>query len=475
MRIVTPLSWLCHRGMASTRLVPAYGSISAGWRYGSNSKDQPIDPIRGQMLASETELASRHIPEAVKQAYSIVVTVNERNDIHAFKVAVTEEPLFTIIKADKRARIQETVISSEAMMPGGPYDLWREGEDSHRVKDLVGAFARSSKLPKMLRRRDILNTVSQGVLSGILVAQVVRPDRTTKTFWRTEVDQHVFEDPSLEVLLPESATLSDIGYALLGFDALPGLWPSGEVLVQDIHNYFSGEHTVAVPREGYEDTFFIPGCDPSSVDGAIADAVAQGLLWMTNGPASILGEPVPAGVLSPSAKLRPPPDPIAPDELMPASIPDAWLEGKTNALAIATALSSLRGVALPWSSVRTVIDSAIRTRWLELSKESAEWPTDLVGAQHIILQAPTIDTIRDPGGKPYVQLPLGVLVAEAPLEANGIQDLADQIPDIAQAAVGSALKFNVRIELGGDAAPDPEVVGKINALLSEVSDDLKLA
>ena len=65
---------------------------------------------------------------------------------------------------------------------------------------------------------------------------------------------------------------------------------------------------MTVPREGYDDTFSIPGCDPSYVDEAIADAVAQGLLWMTNGPASILGEPVPAGVLSPSAKLRPPPD-----------------------------------------------------------------------------------------------------------------------------------------------------------------------
>ena len=30
------------------------------------------------------------------------------------------------------------------------------------------------------------------------------------------------------------------------------------------------------------------------------------------------------------------------------------------------------------------------------------------------------------------------------------------------------------LELGQDTAPDPEVVDKINALLSEVSDDLKL-
>ncbi len=438
-------------------------------------KNQPIDLVREQMLASETELASRYIPEAVKQAYSIVATVNEGNDIHAFRVAVTEEPLFTTIKSDKRSRIQETAVSSEAMMPGGPYDLWEEGEDSRRVRDLVGAFARFPKLPKMLRRRDALNTIAQGVLSGILVARIVRPDRTTKTFWRTEIDQHVLEDSGLEVLLPESATLSDIGHILLGYNALPGLWTTDEISVQNIHNYFSGERTVTVPREGYDDTYFVPGCDPSQVDEAIEDAVAQGLLWMTNGPASILGEPVPPGVLSPSAKLRPPPEPIAVDDLMPLSIPEAWSEKKTNALAIATALSNMRGVNLPWAPVRIAIESAIRTRWLEVSKDGAEWPTDLAGAQNVVLQAPTTEFIRDPGSKPYVQLPLGVLVAEAPLEANGIQDLADQIPEIAQAAVGSQLKFNIRIELGGDTAPDPSAVEKINALLSEVSDDLALA
>ncbi len=438
-------------------------------------KDQPIDPVRQQMLENEMKLASSHIPEAIKQAYSIVVTVNESNDIHAFKVAVTGEPLFTIIKADKRARIQETVISSEAMMPGGPYDLWGEEENTRRVKDLVGAFARFPKLPKMLRRRDILNTVGQGVLSGILVAQVVRPDRTIKTFWHTEIDQHVLEDPSLEVLLPNAATLSDIGYTLLGHDALPGLWTAEEISVKDIHNYFSGERTVAVPREGYDDTFFIPGCDPSYVDEAIADAVAQGLLWMTNGPASILGEPVPPGVLSPSAKLRPPPVPIAVDELMPSSIPEAWSEGKTNALAIATALSNARGVALPWTSVQDAIESAVRASWLEFSEDSAEWPTDLAGARHVVLQVPkTIpptQRVIDPEGEGYSPR---MLEAEASLQANGIQDLADQIPGITQAAVGSELKFNVRVELGGDTAPDPAVVEKINALLSEVSADLRL-
>ena len=88
-------------------------------------KDQQPDAIRDQMLVTEMDKARRRVPDAIKQAYSIVVTVNESNEIQAFKVVVTDQPLFTTIKADKRARIQETAISAEAMMPGGPYDLWR--------------------------------------------------------------------------------------------------------------------------------------------------------------------------------------------------------------------------------------------------------------------------------------------------------------------------------------------------------------
>jgi hypothetical protein len=30
------------------------------------------------------------------------------------------EPLFATVKADKRSRIQDTAISAEAMLPGGP-------------------------------------------------------------------------------------------------------------------------------------------------------------------------------------------------------------------------------------------------------------------------------------------------------------------------------------------------------------------
>jgi hypothetical protein len=63
--------------------------------------------------------ARRRIPEAIEQAYCIVVTVSDKNEIHAFKIAVEDRPLFEQIKADSRSRIQDSPISAEALLPGG--------------------------------------------------------------------------------------------------------------------------------------------------------------------------------------------------------------------------------------------------------------------------------------------------------------------------------------------------------------------
>lgn len=434
-------------------------------------KDQPIDPIREQLLLANLEKARKAIPDAIRQAYCIVVTVNETNEVHAFKVTVGDEPLFNTVKADKRSRIQDTPVSSEALLPGGPYDLWREDETARRVKDLVSAFAQFPKLPKMLRRKEILDTVVQGVRDGIWVAQLVRPDRSVKTFWRTDVDEMALKDPGLEVALPEAATLTELAPELLASKVLPGLWTADEIAVSDVLDYFGGGHTAQIPREGYEDTVIVPKCEPGIVEGAVATAVEKGVVWLTNGPASILGESVPAGVLTPAAQLHAPPAPLQVSDLMAESIPDAWKDGTTNALAISTALSAKCGTTLPWHTIETAIDAAIRARWLELAPESGAWPCGISGAQHTVLRKPSG---LDEEGRGFEARPKGLLIAEANLEAGGVQDLAEQIPQLVQTAIGHNLQFHLRVEFGGEEAPPPETVSTMNELLAEVSEDLKL-
>src|SRR5207249_517142 len=117
-----------------------------------------IDAARMQTLVMNIEKAKGRVPEAIRQAYCIVVTVSEKNEIQAFKITVTDDPHFTTIKADKRARIQDTAITAEALLPGGPYDLWKAGETSRRIKDLAGSFAQLPHLPKMLKAEAIVDT-----------------------------------------------------------------------------------------------------------------------------------------------------------------------------------------------------------------------------------------------------------------------------------------------------------------------------
>ena len=106
----------------------------------SQEQQGSLDIARMQTLAVNIDKAKGRIPEAIKQAYCIVVTVSDKDDIQAFKINVTDEAHFTIIKNDDRSRIQESAIEADALLPSGPYNLWQPGETSRRVKRPIWRF-----------------------------------------------------------------------------------------------------------------------------------------------------------------------------------------------------------------------------------------------------------------------------------------------------------------------------------------------
>jgi Protein of unknown function (DUF499) len=436
-------------------------------------KDQPQDPIREEMLAAWTEQARKRIPEAIRQAWSIVVTVNEQNDVHAFKITPGTEPLFATVKADKRSRIQDTAISAEAMLPGGPYDLWRADEPSRRVKDLLGAFAQNPKLPKMLRQKDILDTIEQGVRDGIFVATLTRPDKLVRTFWRTDIDESFRKEPALEVFLPETGTLSELRYHVLTPKVLPGLWKGEVATVADVISYFTGGRTEVVHKEGYDESVTIPACPAGVVESAVSEAVSQGLLWLVHGPASFQGEPVPAGVLTPTAQLLAPLPPIPVDQLMQDALPDGWKEGRTSAYALSVALSTKAGRPLPWMVVRRAIDDALKARWIEMATESVAWPCDMAAAPKALLRLPKAGA-ADPKPGEQMPPPKGVRYAEATLEPPALQDLVDALPDVLKAAAGIPITFRLHVSLADGPNLGPATIDAINKLLEGVSPDLRL-
>lgn len=434
----------------------------------SQLKSQEIDPIREQTLAIKLEEARRAIPAAVRQAYCVVVTVTEKNEVQAFRIAGSDEPLFSAIKADPRARIQETAISADALLPDGPYALWREGETERRAADLVGAFAQFPHLPKMLNRGAIFRTLADGCREGLFVLRLTRPDRSVRTFWRQEVDDAVMKEPGLDVVLPEAARLEELAASLLVPGVLPGLWEQPENRVAAIHDYFAGGRVVQVQRPGYQELLTIPGCDPPVVDRAVCAAVSSGDLWLTNGPASVLGEDVPPGVLTPDTVVQAPPAPIPAPELLPGNLTSAWQQGTTNALALATALAQAAGKNLPWPVVRAAIEGAVRARFLVL--EEGEWPCEAAAAQYARFRVPAepqpqLGQVREAAA--------GSMSARTELTVAQLQDLADQIGALKKAAAGHDLRLQVELVLGGRRRPPQEVVEEVNAILRKAGLDIE--
>lgn len=445
------------------------------------SQRVPVDEARLQTLKIYRDKAKKRVPDTIRQAYCIVVTVSEKNEIHAFKLTVVDEPHFETIKRHERARVKDTAITAEALLPDGPYDLWRGEETSRRVNDLAGAFAQLPHLPKMLKAQAIVETLVDGCQRGSFVLRLPRPDRSARTWWRSRPDDSAMADPAMELVLPAAAELAELPADLVAPKALPSLWEGDELQVKSLNEYFHGGKTVHVEHGGIADTMVVPKASKAVVAKAITEAVAAGRVWLLSGPASLLAEPVPEGVLTVESRLRSPPTTLSALAVMPENLPEAWAEGRTTATGIAVALSQRQGQTLPWKTVRDAISGAIQARFIVLAPLSGAWPCDFSAAGGVRLEVAPAGTesasaATGASAVPAMATP-NVRVAEAELEPSQLQDLADAIPGLlaAKAKANVQLKFRVRIELGdGSEPPSDEVVQKINEQLGAVSEGLIL-
>jgi len=436
-------------------------------------KKGSVDVARLQTLAINIDKARGSVPHAIRQAYCIVVTVSDKDEDQAFKISVTDEAHFEMIKNDQRSRVKDTAIEAAALLPGGPYNLWAGGETSQLVKNLAGAFAQIPSKPKMLKAQAIVETLVAGCVQGAFVLKLMRPDKSFRTWWRSQPDEAAMADPALELVLPEAAELAEIPADLLAPKSLPSLWTSDEITAQTVLDYFGGKTVVQVDKGGYQESMPIPKASADVVNAAIGEAVAAGKIWLLSGPASLLAEPIPVGVLSPSAKLRTPPTPISALAILPKNLPATWKDDNTTALAIATALSQQSGNTLPWKTVRDVISGALQARFIILADGSASWPCDLPAAQSVKISA--AGSVPPPPPPPP---PLGVLVASAEFEPSEIQNLAELVPQLLdfKAKANVSLRFHVRIEVGDSTRkPSPTAAAELNKLLDGIKDGLKAA
>ena len=158
--------------------------------------------------------------------------------------------------------------------------------------------------------------------------------------------------------------------------------------------------------------------------------------------------------------------PLLVDQLMQDSVPGAWKDGQTSALALSVALSTKIGQPVPWTVLRRAIDDAIKARWIELAANGGPWPCEMAAASTVALKQPAASggmAQQVPGG--YVSKPKGVYTSSAALQPAALQDLVDVLPDVVKAAAGVSLRFQLQISLGGGEDISSAKVEEINTLL----------
>jgi len=439
---------------------------------------QPIDPVRSSKLDSEITGSKKDIAGAVRQAYCIVVTRGTDDVVHAFKVTVdTSKPLFQTIKEDPKARITDLPLTPDAILPGSTsgFDLWREDEDRRRVKTIVGAFAERPKLPKMLRRKDLLDTVSNGCGQGLYVLSLPRPDGSARTWWRMPIDEAALADDALEAVQNSAAVLDGLDPSLLAPGRLEGLdWKNG-VKIADLVSYFDG-HTLTIdhPDEGWTEQKPIPRCPEAKVLDAVSTAVKNGTVWITSGAASVWGDAPPVGIISKTAVLRTPPDPISVSSLTPEALPDAWTDGKASVHSIEQALAAQRGViSLPWKLVEAAITAAMNSGFIRVIPGGVAWPCqphEAAAVQIGLPEAPKAkgDTKKQEFAEDQVPGPKQkAAFREAILDSSQLTELVEGMGDVLAAAGNLTLRFRVAVEFAeGEVAP-PDVAAKLAAALDK--------
>lgn len=414
--------------------------------------------LEGNIRAARGEMVSQ-----IVMAYCIAVTVNDGNDVAAYRINVDNDPLFPKLVGDKRLRIESTAVNAEALLPGGPFDLWSAGDKARFVKDLVGAFAATAKLPKMLNRAAILETLLQGCEAGDFVLRVTRADKSSRTFWKCRPDDNAVQDTSLEVVLSDAASLTELDSQLLAPGKLTGLWGKEPVTLADLATYFSGKHFVEVDKGGYTENLLIPAATTQAVTAAVAGAVKAGRVWLVNGTVSVLAEDVPAGFINDTAQLFSPPLPLGSVDVLPVQLPAAWQEGATNAHLIHAALSSKAGKVLPWTRVASALDEAFRLGLIERTLDAGAWPCDLGGAAAVKVIARKTEAKEPPPPKPF-----GAKSATAELQTHEVQDLAENIDALREATAGHPLRIRVTVEIGDGGSIGQSTLDEVNTVLAKV-------
>jgi hypothetical protein len=322
----------------------------------------------------------------------------------------------------------------------------------------------------MLSATAILDTLVDGCVAGDFVLRLKRPDQTVRTWWRTRPDEEALRDSDLEVILSTAAELVEIPGALLRRGTLPGLWETKtELELAEFKAHFGGGNVVKMDM-AFKDPQQVPKASAEVVSAAVEKAVADGDLWLVSGPTSLFKETIPAGVLTDTSLLLPPPEPIVAAAILQANVPGAWKDSVANVAGVLAQLSAQRGRPVPWYQVAQAVDGALRARLVELDADSAGWPCDPSAAAKVVLKAVAGAGTGGGGGGGGALNDKGVTY-QAYLQPHELQDLADGLTAIMelQAKYGIKIRFKLWVEVTAEKELKPEATAELRKGLDEVS------
>jgi hypothetical protein len=439
-------------------------------------KGKEVDQQRKVLLDDYVSGSQKLVTGAIRQAYSLAVAVSTKNVVTAYKLTVSNEPLFNVIKDAKQLGLTDKAVNAQALLPGGPYSLWREGETERPLNWIVGAFAEFAHLPKFLDIDAIRRTMLDGVRDGLFVMRVTRPDRSVRTFWCEEPDASLLREPTLSVVLSEHAELSEIPSPLLAPDRIGQLWTNGSCAVADVIALFSGGQSMTTRIGASDETIAVPKASLQVVIAGITGAVEQGLVWYQSGDVSMWHEPVPEGVVQADGRIVAPPPRIDPQMLSVKKLPSAWALDRTTPVQLLQELTTKSNIRYPWPAVRNAINAAIQVNLIREAPDSRKWLGDIVDITGVVF-AP-VATVSQPGlldGVPTITAS-SPLSADSTLTIDELQDLSEVISSLNSAAVSIDGKLSISVRLtvdsttrtltSGDAAKLSQALGSICSKLT---------
>jgi hypothetical protein len=321
------------------------------WRLVQQSDEATrISGPQQKRLASELQKLTNELPGSVQGAWCVLVAADESGAIKAERLkALAGNPNATpferiVAMLRESERLAPERIDPELLLPDSYLTLWHPGQTSLPVQTLVNSFGQFTRLPRILRRTVLEESLRQGTLAGTFVLRWVRSDGSMRTFWRQAPSDEDLRREELEIVPLANAILTSLDPHLLRPGTLPDLWttPPDSLPFSQFSTYFDGRGAPCLESR-------------EVLAQALRTAIKEELLMAQLGSDAWSHESLPPDLSLDEVMFSPPPPALSAGQLGALNLPHAWNEGHTTVGQLGEALTAKLRSAVPWPALRDAL------------------------------------------------------------------------------------------------------------------------